>query len=91
MNQCQLLASQPAFDLLFCRYRVNNMIESLKVQKAIYAQLAGASTNGFGFVLMHTALEIIGYADIKPAALIAENVDVGFSHIDSINRPYECP
>jgi len=79
-NEVELLFASPAFELFFPSDGCANVFLSLKVEQALAAIGRSEAFQPALLMLHGPQIQVAGDADVKPACMAAENVDVATSH-----------
>ena len=79
-DQCQLLASAPALDLLLALDGSQRIIKLLVVDEPLDSIFSGETLDQSVFVFVHSALQMRRYSDVKYSTTARESINVKLAH-----------
>lgn len=75
-DESDFLFSTPAFELFFAGDGVGWVGEGFVVHENVDVVAFGEAGDGFLFVFGVASAEVVGHADVEPAGMVGEDVDV---------------
>src|SRR5215469_12342731 len=75
LDQCNLLFSAPAFELLFAGDGIANVVETFPIHEPGAMVGAGEAVECPALVLTDAAVDVVGDADVERAGAAGEDVD----------------